>query len=777
MEGSPRRNTQANRQTRRQSPYARPAPPPPQPTPSRLRSVLSFLSPFRPTPKPKEPSPEPQEDEQYEEDAEVKEEDDGSAEEAAQFALHGKLLPRDRADLFDAPASPTPATQNQNAAPFRTLGASGFASSFSMPDLAVVASTSTLSTPRLPGNFARSPSHVSLAGSRGGSIYGGSERGGSGKAAEELARFWAEKAGRGEDGLTAVEQAGVMHLMQQAQAESPIPTAFTPNFRAPSPQYLSNPPLPYASSSASVNSSIFGAPTQNGSPAGTYKKRRPLYVGAGQSSRRRKSLAAGLAKSQSESSLFSISSAEPSVAEGKRRRTEHDEEDDIPVASLDDVVAVPSATPAPSPAPVPVTSVSGPHKAQEKPKPSLARFTGTSTPAKPSPLWQVSQAQTPSPSPPRKPTSKTATSAANLMLDVIQQVDAANPLPKAAAAAGKDAILNPYDSGENPLALAGKRAPRSAGAGRAKSATPRRTARTANKAAEVEKPQEKEISPLEQLERTMPAEYRREASAKRTKPSVESPPPAPALAPKKQAGKPAAPAKKEKKVVEAVELSSDYEEEDQLEEDEEMVPAAAVPTKKPVEEKKSASPFSFATSAPPAAKDKPASGFAFGAPASSPFSFGATAPAVANPFAPAPTSAAGAAAPPANTLFSFGTPTSSHANSAPAPSSLTPPPAATAISPRASLPPTPPPVSAPSAFSISPSVAPTPSAAAEPTTPEEAKERAATLDKAKLPLARFSFAGVLSPARRQDEPVDPTTKAIQDLVRNMGHGELPVFAF
>ncbi|GAA5874925.1 hypothetical protein JCM1840_007152 [Sporobolomyces johnsonii] len=772
MDGSPRRNTQANRQARRQSPYARPAPPQPQPTPSRLRSVLSFLSPFRSTPRSKEPSPEPQEHEQYEDDAEVKQEDADSAEEAAQFALHGKLLPRDPVDLFDAPASPTPATQNQDAATFRTLGPSGLASSFSMPDLAGVASNSTLSTPRLPGNFARSPSHASLAGSRGGSVYGGSEMGGSGKATEELARFFAEKAGRGEDGLTAVEQAGVMHLMQQAQAESAIPTAFTPNFRAPSPHYLSNPPLPYASSSASANGSIFSAPAQNGSPAGTYKKRRPLYVGAGQSSRRRKSLAAGLAKSQSESSLFSLSSAEPSVADGKRRRTEHDQEDDNPVASLDDIVnAAPSAVPPPSSAPAPVTSVSGPHKAQEKPKPSLARFTGTSTPAKPSPLWQVSKAETPSPSPPRKPTSKTATSAANLMLDVIQQVDAANPLPKTAAGVGKDAILNPYDSGENPLALAGKRAPRSAGAGRAKSATPRRTARTANKAAEVEKPKEKEISPLEQLERTMPAEYRREASAKRTKPSVESPSPAPAPAPKKQAGKPAAPAKKEKK---AIEVSPDYdEEEDQLEEDKEMVlaplPAAAAPAKKPVEDKKSTSLFSFATSAPPASKDKPASGFSFGTPASSSFSFAPAAPAIANPFAAKPAPATGAAAPPANNFFSFGTSTSSRANFTPGPSSLTPPPSAEkATSPKASLPPTFPPVSASSfGFSIPPSTA---------SSSEEAKRRAATLDVASLP--QFSFADVFGTAsRRDDEVVDPATKAVMDLVRNMSKGELPTFAF
>lgn len=75
-----------------------------------------------------------------------------------------------------------------------------------MPDLASLAAS-----PRPPGNFARSPT-------RSDSIYAaGSEHGAGGGATEELARFFREKAERGEEGLTAVEQAGVMHLMQQGE--------------------------------------------------------------------------------------------------------------------------------------------------------------------------------------------------------------------------------------------------------------------------------------------------------------------------------------------------------------------------------------------------------------------------------------------------------------------------------------------------------------------------------------------------------------------------------
>lgn len=60
------------------------------------------------------------------------------------------------------------------------------------------------------------------------------------------------------------------------------------------------------------------------------------------------------------------------------------------------------------------------------------------------------------------------------MLDVIQQVNAANPAPKPKVAPGKEAILNPYDTDANPLALASKRVPRSSGAGRSVSLYPNR---------------------------------------------------------------------------------------------------------------------------------------------------------------------------------------------------------------------------------------------------------------------------------------------------------------
>lgn len=76
-----------------------------------------------------------------------------------------------------------------------------------MPDLASFAST-----PRVNSTTSRSPTQAAE------SVYGGSEYGGG--ATEELARFFREKAERGEEGLSAIEQAGVMHLMQQGEIRS-----------------------------------------------------------------------------------------------------------------------------------------------------------------------------------------------------------------------------------------------------------------------------------------------------------------------------------------------------------------------------------------------------------------------------------------------------------------------------------------------------------------------------------------------------------------------------
>lgn len=166
--------------------------------------------------------------------------------------------------------------------------------------------------------------------------------------------------------------------MDIAQA---IPTAFTPNFANSTTSFSPAPPAHFAPSNQT-----------NGGPV--YKRRRPLYVGAGYSSRRRKAATStgGMSKSQSEGALSSLASG--SNSDGKRRRTEEDEtEEDIPVASLDDVlVSAPIAPPASSSS-TSNNSLST-EKAQDKlkSKPSLSRFTGTTTPAKPSPLWQVSKA-------------------------------------------------------------------------------------------------------------------------------------------------------------------------------------------------------------------------------------------------------------------------------------------------------------------------------------------------------------------------------------------------
>lgn len=70
-------------------------------------------------------------------------------------------------------------------------------------------------------------------------------------------------------------------------------------------------------------------------------------------------------------------------------------EEDIPVASLDDVlVSAPVASTSTAPSGSSSKSITSSEKPQEKlkSKPSLSRFSSTSTPAKPSPLWQVSKA-------------------------------------------------------------------------------------------------------------------------------------------------------------------------------------------------------------------------------------------------------------------------------------------------------------------------------------------------------------------------------------------------
>ncbi|PRQ73479.1 hypothetical protein AAT19DRAFT_16232 [Rhodotorula toruloides] len=128
----------------------------------------------------------------------------------------------------------------------------------------------------------------------------------------------------------------------------------------------------------------------------------------------------------------------------------------------------------------------------------------------------------PTPSPPRNTASiKPSTRAADMMLDIIRQEDEARA-PPAKVAIPKGAILNPYDSEENLLSVAGpakksKPAPKKVGTFpslcvySAADPTSRQVASPKPKSPAPQPRQEKPkpappaISPLEQLERTMPA--------------------------------------------------------------------------------------------------------------------------------------------------------------------------------------------------------------------------------------------------------------------------------
>lgn len=193
------------------------------------------------------------------------------------------------------------------------------------------------------------------------------------------------------------------------------------------------------------------------------------------------------------------------VAEGKRRRVEGGEAPAVVVVAAPEVVGG-------SPAKRSGTVAAAPKFAQ-------------ATPVRPSPLWQVSQATTPSPSPPRKFTPTVAppaapsparapTAAADLIMGVIRSEELAHPSPRRAAPE-RAAVLNPYES-ERAAVI--PRIPRS---------RPRRaeagTRRGVRAAVEEEKDKGKkkeEVSPLEALERSMPAGYRREES-KRVKVAEE----------------------------------------------------------------------------------------------------------------------------------------------------------------------------------------------------------------------------------------------------------------
>ncbi|GEM08951.1 hypothetical protein Rt10032_c06g2968 [Rhodotorula toruloides] len=676
MADSPRRNTQVNRQARRQSPYARPAPPVAQSTPSRLRSLLSYVSPFRSARKGKEREPTPPpEDDESDDEAAVKNEEGDSADEAAQYALQGSVLPLGGA-----------------------IGSSSgsLSTSASMPNFAA----RSLATPRFPGNYSRSPSFAHFADVQSARTAHRAVDSISSTATHELARFFQEKASRGDEHLTAVEQAGVLQLMQRAQD---VPTAFTPNFRSTHDATPAFSPGPAALQQRITTSSALP------------KRRRPVYVGAGYSSRRRKTLA-GLSGSQSESSLASLTAGHD-AKDGKRRRTERDEEDDIP------------------------------------PRPALRTESRTAaTPAKPSPLWQVSQTDAPTHPPPRNTaTIKPSTRAADMMLDIIRQEDEARA-PPAKVAIPKGAILNPYDSEDNLLSFAGPAKKSKPAPKKVASPKPQSPAPQPRQEKPKSKPVPPAISPLEQLERTMPAEYRREA-VKPSKPAKVAEPPKPA---------PKAKEVQKKKPADVLTLSPDSEDEGEEDEDGSMGEPGDEggeeeedqldEEREQEEEELSPPPFAAPKSSKAKAAAAPSSAFTFGA-STSPFSFVQPA---APSAPPKPQADSTSMQPPAQPAFGF--------------SAATPASSPFAAAPRAAS------SSSPLTFLPTPaSSAPTAKAADFSAPPHDPQAAALALSKPELPLLEFRFDSVFPTSLSATG--DEALEAVKDIVRGMTKAELPSFAF
>lgn len=198
---------------------------------------------------------------------------------------------------------------------------------------------------------------------------------------------------------------------------------------------------------SSINGSVRGstsASTNANSTPGSYRKRRPIYVGAGYSSqaaRRRRMNAvidadSRLRRSQSDSHVSDLvdDQAQSSVAAGKRRRVEADDDDDAPPPFSN--VSADSVQPSPAPkSSIRSSATSNNLNSLSRPSAPVA------TPARPSPLWQVSKADTPSPSPPKKPSQpdvsiRVPTRAADLMMDIIREEDSARPVSLLSAITG-----------------------------------------------------------------------------------------------------------------------------------------------------------------------------------------------------------------------------------------------------------------------------------------------------------------------------------------------------
>ncbi|KAM0752074.1 hypothetical protein T439DRAFT_200308 [Meredithblackwellia eburnea MCA 4105] len=647
-----------------------------------------------------------------------------------------------------------------------------------MPNLA----SPSFTTPRFPGGFNFTPAHGSPGGA---SAQWSPPREVQQEAGEELARFFREREDRGNPPMTAFEQAAVAELSKRiggGAGSYGYPTAFTPNFKASSPFYSSQANGAALPTSVSLNS-IFS--TSAGSDAASnsstpFRRRRPLYVGAGyssQSARRRKQGSAifgyvdGIKKSNSEGSLNGPGAADAteSVAEGKRRKVDDPESSNSSSSGLLGSDSSSSAAPAPS------TSSTSTSKAPIiKPRPSIS-----ATPAKPSPLWQVSKADTPSPSPPKKPVpAKPPTRAADLMLDIIRQEDEAQPKVT------REAVLNPYATDDSPIA----RVPRSRPP---RVSTPRSTRSSSRAAASKSSTPAKKISPLEELERSMPAEYRPESKRQR-KAISPSPEPASAPTPNKKASKPVekpAPAK----TTDVIELSDS--------DDEDSPPP---PVKAPKKSKKTEplssqtalapTPFKFPSAAAPSASGP------FGALSPATGAFG-TVPATGGSFAPAPSASTTApfAVSSVGSTPAFGTSTPAFGTAPPLMPSPRPsipadpspfnasspnssPVQATAPQFRASVPPTPPPAFGFSSVPASPVLDPptdprTTNGTVKEMSTSEARREAKWASRAILPP--FSFAGALDGVVDEEsgsDDNDPVLKSVRDVVREMERKELPVLA-
>ncbi|BGP56315.1 hypothetical protein JCM8202v2_003931 [Rhodotorula sphaerocarpa] len=521
-------------------------------------------------------------------------------------------------------------------------------------------------------------------------------------------------------GTTSSAPATPNHHAWQPASREELPTAFTPRFRPEPAALWSEQPAPQPTAA-------------DPAAAPQAKRRRPVYVGAGYTARRRRQPRQPLEGGADD--------GEAATPAGKRRRVVESPADARAVGTLSFARASPAGTPGRPPS----TSVSSS---------SQAPTSRSTTAAAASPA----QAE---PSPRRAPTR-----AADLMLDIIHRGgDASGPSRRTTTTTAADParILNPYDTEEDPLKLVSARpaAAQSAGEKDDKIAAPTTTAPTA---APAPKPLAKVPAPsaLETLQRTMPAEYRRGSLQPQQKSQAQAPPAAagPSIQARAQPPAQKAPVKQpatieilssseEEEEASATEMvTSDHDTAEQDEEEEEEEDEEGDEGEEPEEEEEEAEIMVVESDADETGTDSDA-----------------------------PTEASKIAAAPAPPTFSF----------APAPQKQ-PSPVAAPPAPVSTPPAAAPPVVAPVAQSLSEAApakgpvetlpanatADTPAAAV----PDDARQTARDLPRAQLPLASFSFTGVAF--GRASPPVTEIgleAKAVAEIARNLGRGELPTFAF